>query len=92
MSCWDDISRHIGTESFWMSDPTVRRRIGSLVSGDPDFAYPVAWFARTVKDELLLRHPRLPGARSFHAAVIARKRPAPSAAYGHEDGVKLPTP
>jgi SAM-dependent methyltransferase len=53
MSCWDDISRH-SSDFFWMADPLVRRRIGERVSGDPDVAYPIAWFARQMRDELPL--------------------------------------
>ena len=51
MSFWDDLSRH-RSDGFWMADPIVRRRIGSLVSGDPDFAYPIAWFARRMREEI----------------------------------------
>jgi SAM-dependent methyltransferase len=53
MSCWDDISRH-SSDFFWMADPIVRRRIGERVSGDPDLAYPIAWFVRRMRDELPL--------------------------------------
>jgi hypothetical protein len=45
MSCRDDISRH-SSDSFWMADPIVRRRIGERVS-ETSTAYPIVyWRAR----------------------------------------------
>ena len=55
MSYWDEISRHVGVEAFWMADPLVRRRIGTLISGDPACGYSIDWFARRMKEDLPLR-------------------------------------
>ena len=51
---WDDVSHHVAVEGFWMADPLVRRRIGALVSGDPDCGYSIDWFARRMKGQLPL--------------------------------------
>ncbi len=52
MSCWDDVSRHIDQKWFWMADPRIRRRIGQLVSGDPDRGFSIDWFVRRMAAEL----------------------------------------
>lgn len=52
MSCWEDVGRYLATDTFWMADPRIRRRIGKLVAGDPDVGYPITWLLRRMKHEL----------------------------------------
>ena len=53
---WDEISRHREFEHFWMADPRVRRRIGLMISGDPECGFSLDWFARRMKDRLPFRN------------------------------------